>query len=379
MAETKQATKNPAAPTQPKSPAASAQPTAKENPALATSANGDTLRYIPIGLIRENPVALRPVDRENEDYLGLVASIRKDGVLNPIVVREVEDPEKPGAKLYGLIDGLQRYNASLDAGIKEIPAHITTADQARIEEMQIIANAQKIETRPVQYAQQIARLLERNPLMTITELSGKLSKSTTWIHKMLGMVKHLHEEIKPLVDDARIKLFNATELAKLPVEEQPAWVDRAMTQAAGEFSAAVAARVKEIKEARKKGRAESPPEFQPVAHARKLSEVKGEFEKAVIGPLLVKGLKITDPTEAFALGVAWTLHMDPDSKVVQKQEHDAREKKRKEESDKRALERTKQKQDEAEKTRQELEKRIAERAAQAAKEPAPAPATAGAK
>lgn len=328
------------------------------------------MRNIPLGAIRENPVALRPVDRSNEDYLNLLDSIKKRGVLLPIVVREFPNPEHPEQMLYGLIDGLQRYSASLDAGMKEIPARVVDMDAAQIEETQIIANAQKIETKPVQYAQQIARLFERNPTLTISELANKLSKSIGWIHKMLGLIRNLHEEIKPLVDSSKIKLANACALSKLPKEEQATWVDRAMTQDPGEFGAGVASRVKAIKEARRKGREESPPVFEPVPHARTWKEIKDEFLNATLGPRLVTTNNIESPVEAFALAIAWCAHMDPASKTQQVMEHEARERKSKEESEKRALERTKQRQEEAEKTRRELEEKIAKREAEATGAPA---------
>ena len=327
---------------------------------MANEPNGHAImKNIPLGMIRENPVALRPVDRGNEDYLNLVDSVKKRGVLLPIVVREYADPENKDKILYGLIDGLQRYTASLDAGLKEIPARVVDMDAATIEETQIIANAQKIETKPVQYAQQIARLFERNPTLTIAEVASKLSKSIGWVHKMLGMVRNLNEEIKPLVDESKIKLANAHAISKLPKEEQPSWVDRAMTQDPGEFGAAVAARVKTIKESRRKGKEEAPAVFEPVPHSRTWKEIKDEFFNPAIGPSLVKTNGIQSPEAGFALAIAWCAHMDPLSKTHQVMEHEAREAKRKEEAEKRALERTKQRQEEAAITRRQLEDKIA--------------------
>lgn len=52
-----------------------------------------TLAEIKLSEIRESPVALRKVDRTSEEYLGLVDSIRKSGVLNAILVREFKDEE----------------------------------------------------------------------------------------------------------------------------------------------------------------------------------------------------------------------------------------------------------------------------------------------
>jgi ParB/RepB/Spo0J family partition protein len=336
------------------------------------SANGQgdsKLDNVPTAKIRENAVALRPVDKESEGYLQLADSVKKRGILNPILVREFEDPDNPGNMLYGLIDGLQRYNAALDAGMKTIPAKIVTMDQAEIEENQIIANATRIETRPYQYAEQLGRLLERNPTMGINDLAGKLSKSPGWIYKMLGMIRNVNKDLEDHINDGRIKLSNAYELSKLPKEEQPQWSDRAMTQDPGEFTAAVAARVKAIKEARKKGKPEGPVVFEPVVHSRKWAEIKAEYQNKAMRDPLINRNKLTTAADGWDMAIAWCCHMDPDSQAHQRTEHEAREAENKAQSEKRKLERAKQKEEEAAKTRVELEAKVAERTKGAAAAP----------
>ena len=64
--------------------------------------------------IRENPVALRSVNRDSETYRELVKSIRENGLLSPITVRQTDGP------FFELIDGLLRFSACKDAGILEI-------------------------------------------------------------------------------------------------------------------------------------------------------------------------------------------------------------------------------------------------------------------
>ncbi len=314
--------------------------------------------FIPTSKIRENQVALRPVDRESEEYQGIADSVKKRGILIPILVREFEDPENKGQTLYGLIDGLQRYNAALDAGLAEIPAQITDKDQAEIEEIQIVANAKRIETKPVQYATQIDRLLQRNPTLTVNELGGRLSVSPGWIYKMLGMVKKLHADLKPFADSGEIKLQNAIEISKLPTDEQPQWADKARTMDTGEFTANVASRIKAIKEARKKGKAESPPVFEPVVHNRKWAEVKAEYLKPAFRDSLLSRNKATTAAEGWNLAIAWCCTMDPDSQAQQRLDHEAREAKTKADADKRKLERETQKEAEAKKTREELQAKI---------------------
>ncbi len=318
----------------------------------------DRVGIIPIGKIRQNEVALRGVAKDEEGYLNLVDSVKKRGILVPIVVREFENPQKPGEMLYGLIDGLQRYNASLDAGLKEIPAKITDMEQAEVEESQIVANAQRIETKPAEYADAIDRLLQRNPTMTVIELAGKLSKSTGWIYKMLGMAKKLHEDLKPLVNEHRIGLANAIEIAKLPEEEQIEWSEKAQTMEPGEFAANVAQRMKTIKEARRKGQKEGPTAFQPVPHGRKWAEVKAEFLTKALRDQLITRHNAKTAQDGWDLAIAWASNMDPDSQVQQQQEHEAEQARKAAESEAKKLEKTRQREEEARKTREELEAKI---------------------
>lgn len=269
------------------------------------------LKNIEIAKIRENPVALRSVNKQDEQYIGLVDSIRTNGVLMPILVREVRDPDT-GEIHFGLVDGLQRFNASQDAGKTTIPANVVSLSDAEVLEAQIITNVHRVETRPVEYSQQLIRILAGNPTMTVKELAAKLSKGPSWVSERLGLVK-LTAAIASLVDEGTINLSNAYALAKLPEDEQANFIERSMTMTPQEFVPTVNARVKEIRDARRQGRDPAPQEFVAVPHMQKLADLKGELENPTIGPVLVQQVGAKTPLDGFALGVAWALHMDPAS------------------------------------------------------------------
>lgn len=306
------------------------------------------LKVIPLKNIRENPVALREVNRTSEQYTELVDSVRKNGVLNAILVREVRNPDT-GEILYGLIDGLHRFSAAQDAGLSEIPAQVRAMGDAEVLEAQVLANIHKIETKPSQYSDQLIRILSQNPLLTTAELATRLAKSPAWLNDRLGLVK-LPQEVRELVDSGKINLSNAYVLAKLSVmalEEVPNWLDRAMTTSPSEFVPTCSARVKELKDAKRQGRDASAIEWVPTPHMRKIGEVKDEMEKNQAGPILIRDSKVTTTVEAFALGVKWTLHMDPKSIEIAKQrdadrkaqlntEKEARKKEREEKKNKEA-------------------------------------------
>ena len=305
---------------------------------------GQGLLRIKLEDIRENPNALRPANRKDPQFIELVDSIRNVGVLNPIVVREASTQD--GKIIYGLIEGLQRYSASLDAGMKDIPAHVITADDAKVLELQIIGNIHKIETKPAQYSEQLRRILSANPMMTQAELAAKLSRSTTWLAGRLYLTE-LNKSIQELLDGGKINLTNASAMAKLPAEEQDFYIERAMTESPDVFVAAVTARIKEIRTARRQGRDATPAEFQAVPHVRKLLDLRSEMETPTVGPILVRENHVTSVDEAFALGVKWAAHMDPRSVQASKLKDEMRKADLKRKQQEASVERAKKRSEEA--------------------------------
>ena len=313
----------------------------------------NTLKHINVSDIHEPDEALRKVDRENEDYLGLVESVRNDGVMTPITVREVQTEE---GVIYGLVDGLQRLTASRDAGVAEIPCHIIEVAEAELIEAQIIANVHKVETRPVEYSQGLLKVLSRNPLLTRSELAARLAKTPTWLSERLGLLK-LSEDVGSLVDEGKIALSNAYALAKLASvapDEQADFVDRALTMPPAQFAPTVNARIKEIRDAKRKGKDASPSEFQPVAIIRSRAELVAEVETAGVGPALCAECKVDSVNDAFALGVKWAVNLDPLSVEVQKAKDEERKLNRARAKEKAKAERQRKKAEEAAKKAEEL-------------------------
>lgn len=290
------------------------------------------LLHIPLANIRENPVALRPVDKTSEKYLQLVDSIKQHGVMNPINVREIE-PGPDGTKLYSVCDGLHRFTASNDAGKTTIPAQVISKSDAEVEEAQIIANFHKVETKPAEYSKALNRIVLRNPDLTMAELAGRLNMSSTQLAERMSLVK-LSENIQKLVDEGSIKLTNAVALAKLPVEMQPDFVERAMTQSPAEFVPAANAALKKHREDLRAGRTPGDPVFEPVPLLQKLSDIKaavGDY-KPLAQELIAKA-QPKSPEDVFGLALQWVLRLDPVSvdAARKKFEADLAEKKRKKE------------------------------------------------
>lgn len=305
------------------------------------------VRVISISEIRENPVALRAVNREGEDYIGLRDAIKAVGILNPINVRERSEKIDGQTVMYfELLDGLHRYTAAVDIGLPNIAVQVVSLDDAQTLEAQIMANVHKIETKPVEYMKQLQRIFAANPTLTLAEMATKVAKSPGWISQRLGLLK-LVPTIQKAVDDSKITVSNAVQLAKLPPDEQPNYVEQATTMDATEFVPLVQTRVKEIRDAAREGRAAKSDEFVATARLQKMSALKAEFDSPTVGPSLCKSSKIKNGPDGFALGVAWVLNLDPVSVQVRKADADAKKQVLEEAKRKRAAERAKKKAAEA--------------------------------
>lgn len=276
------------------------------------------LKTLSISQIKANPVALRSVDRQGESYLGLKDSIQSKGFLGTITVREREEG------VYEIVDGLHRFTAVCDLGLSAINVDVVSLDDDQVLEAQLMTNIHRVETKPVEYSNQLRRILTRNPLMTEAELATKLGKGAAWIKDRLGLTKISNPNAVALIDDGKIGLSNAYALALLPAEEQADFLDRAITMDPAEFIPTVKARVKEIKDAGRQGKDAAPAEFVPVAHLQKLTDIKTVGDNPTAIRKLIASNNVSTTEDAFALAIKWVLQLDPESIARQKAKDDAR-------------------------------------------------------
>jgi ParB family chromosome partitioning protein len=301
----------------------------KQDDGLTTSGyNGE----LPLDLIRENADALREVNTESEEFQEIKQSVISAGVLNPIVVRELSDEE---GNFYGLIDGAHRTAAARLAGLKTIPARIMVMTDAQVWEAQMIANAQNIPTSKTQYAKNILRILSANPILSVSALAADIGKSGKWLYSQLSLTK-LHPQVQELVDNGDIHLIKAYTLSKLPQEEQLEMIDSAMTDPPDVFADNVTARVKEIRDARRAGRKEGPPEYTHKPRLRKVAHLEEMLSDKEACKTLLDACNVKSIDAAFTLGVQYAMTSDPISKknleeeFNNKQKQKAQEKKERE-------------------------------------------------
>jgi ParB family chromosome partitioning protein len=144
--------------------------------ALAASAGAPVGRMVPIDLIDPNPNQPRQV---MGDLSELISSIAEKGVIEPLVVRQ-------RGERFQIIAGERRYQASVQAGLQELPVVIREVDDTEVIELALIENLQRKDLTPFEEAEALRGLAERCGY-THEDLARRLGRSRTSITESLAL------------------------------------------------------------------------------------------------------------------------------------------------------------------------------------------------
>lgn len=120
-------------------------------------------------------------DFNQEQIKELADSIKKYGVLQPLLVQKKDDH-------YEIIAGERRWRAAKEAGIREVPVVIREYTKQQSMEIALIENVQREDLNPVEEAQAYQRLMEEFQL-TQEEIAERVSKSRVSITNSLRLLK----------------------------------------------------------------------------------------------------------------------------------------------------------------------------------------------
>lgn len=140
----------------------------------------DTIEFIAIDHLQPNP--LQPRGQINSDtLLDLVSSIKKHGILEPLVVARTP----AGLQI---IAGERRWRASKIAGLETIPVVIKETTPQGMLEMALIENVQRTDLNPLERAKAFDRLgVEFN--LTTNDLAERIGKSPSYVSNTLRLLK----------------------------------------------------------------------------------------------------------------------------------------------------------------------------------------------
>lgn len=144
-----------------------------------------TFLFVPLGQLRES----KTNPRRHFDAKGLqelAESIRRQGVLSPLLVRELSEgvagtrTEPPA---YEVVCGARRYRAARLAGVSEVPVRVVVLSDDQVLELQVVENLQREDVHPMDEALGYEALQARG--YTGASIAAKVGKSVSYVNARL--------------------------------------------------------------------------------------------------------------------------------------------------------------------------------------------------
>ncbi|MBF1053795.1 ParB/RepB/Spo0J family partition protein [Parvimonas micra] len=148
---------------------------------------------------------------DDDSLKELANSIKADGVIQPIVVRKVDDR-------YEIIAGERRFRASKLAGLEKVPVVVKNVNDRKARELALVENIQREDLNPIEEAISLKTLMEEYKL-TQQELSDIIGKSRSYIANNLRLL-NLSDHIKEYLIRGELSPSQGRTLLSLETDEE---------------------------------------------------------------------------------------------------------------------------------------------------------------
>ena len=198
------------------SPATSAalkadSPAAATAPAPKPAASEGPLRDVPVEWLQRGKYQPRR-DMRQDALEDLAASIKSQGVMQPIVVRAVSKDR------FEIVAGERRWRAAQLAGLAEVPVLVRDVPDETAMAMALIENIQREDLNPMEEALALLRLQKEFEL-THQEIGELVGKSRSAVSNLLRLTS-LREEVQRMLENGDIEMGHARALLALPADQQ---------------------------------------------------------------------------------------------------------------------------------------------------------------
>jgi len=168
---------------------------------------------VPIDQVVPDPEQPRR-DRDPERLADLVASVKDDGILEPLVVREV-GYLNDGRTQYMVIAGGRRYAAAQQAGLTHLPVWVRESEGATTRVLQLIENIHREDLTPLDEGQALAEILTLTE-QDMSNLATTIHRSVTYVSDRVLLAKHAD-----VADALRRKAISASTAVEIAREDDP--------------------------------------------------------------------------------------------------------------------------------------------------------------
>jgi ParB family chromosome partitioning protein len=181
----------------------------------------DELRNLPVERLK--PGKYQPRTHMDQDsLLELAASIKAQGVMQPILVRAVDST--PGAERYEIVAGERRWRASQLAGLAEVPVLVRSIPDEQALAMALIENIQRENLNPLEEAQGLQRLIDEFGL-THQQAADAVGRSRPAASNLLRLLQ-LTTAVQDLLMSGQLDMGHARALLPLTGAQQVAVAQR---------------------------------------------------------------------------------------------------------------------------------------------------------
>jgi ParB family chromosome partitioning protein len=180
---------------------------------MQNTVSSNEYRSVPLAVLVES--ATNPRKRFDEKNLeDLAASMRAQGVLAPLLVRELDENK------YEVVAGARRLRAARRAELENLPVRVVKLTDAEAIEAQCVENLQREDIHPLEEALGFKSLLELGePVYTISNISARVGRSEAYIYGRIRLADLIPTVAEAFLKD-QITIGHALLIAKLPASQQ---------------------------------------------------------------------------------------------------------------------------------------------------------------
>jgi ParB family chromosome partitioning protein len=170
----------------------------------------ERVERVPLSEIIPSPLQPRKSFRADQ-LQELIESIRERGIIQPLIVRRVEDKCE-------LIAGERRWRAASQLGLKEVPVIIRHASDRDVLELALIENLQREDLNPIEEASAYRRLAEEFALRQ-EDIAQRVGKSRSVVANSIRLLD-LHSQVQSYLAQGRLTVGHAKALLALQNQEE---------------------------------------------------------------------------------------------------------------------------------------------------------------
>jgi len=185
----------------------------EQTPDSGQRGSADRLTSLAVDLLQRG--RYQPRDEIEPSALeDLAASIRAQGVVQPLVVRALDDQR------YEIIAGERRWRAAQMAGLHEVPVVIREVSDQVALAVALIENIQRENLNPMEESRALRRLIDEFGL-THQQTAEAVGRSRAAVTNLLRLGE-LHAEVREMLSHRQLEMGHARALLALDLEAQPA-------------------------------------------------------------------------------------------------------------------------------------------------------------